>query len=107
MDMKIDRHKAAISRNDLSKPVFAALQQNVINEGDSVFDYGCGKGDDVKILRKQGYDAIGWDPFHAPENQKRSADIVNLGYVINEILRYAEVCRMKNIKINLSLSKYV
>jgi DNA phosphorothioation-associated putative methyltransferase len=83
--MQIHRHKAAISRNKLSKPVFAAIQQRVIKEGDSIFDYGCGKGSDVRILKEQGYEVTGWDPFHASKKKKESADIVNLGYVINVI----------------------
>ena len=83
--MKIDRHKAAISRNELSKPVFAAIQQKVLKPDNTFFDYGCGKGSDVSILQDQGYKAIGWDPYHASESKKQQADVINLGYVINVI----------------------
>jgi hypothetical protein len=49
------------------------------------FDYGCGKGGDVRLLRELGYEASGWDPAHAPNAEKLVADVVNLGYVINVI----------------------
>jgi DNA phosphorothioation-associated putative methyltransferase len=51
----------------------------------SLFDYGCGHGKDIEILRAEGIECTGWDPFLLPSASKRKADIVNLGYVINVI----------------------
>lgn len=51
----------------------------------SVFDYGCGRGHDLRRLAKAGYHVGGWDPNHRPRGQRRSAEVVNLGYVINVI----------------------
>src|SRR5262249_20655990 len=51
----------------------------------TVFDYGCGRGDDVRLLTALALDATGWDPHFAPENEKREADVVNLGFVLNVI----------------------
>ncbi|HLO50301.1 MAG TPA: DNA phosphorothioation-associated putative methyltransferase [Kamptonema sp.] len=82
---KIERHKAAMSRHSLSKPVRLALEANLFTEGLTFFDYGCGYGGDVKRLSEQGLAAIGWDPYYHPEIDRISADIVNLGYVINVI----------------------
>jgi len=56
----------------------------------TVFDYGCGRGDDIRRLNQQGVDADGWDPLHSPESKRRFADVVNLGYVVNVIEDVAE-----------------
>ena len=63
-----------------------ALQRHGYLDGTrTIFDYGCGKGDDIRILRHNGFDANGWDPHFAPEVPKEPADVVNLGFVINVI----------------------
>lgn len=51
----------------------------------TVFDYGCGRGDDLRTLKALGIEANGWDPGHAPDASLRSANVVNLGYVVNVI----------------------
>lgn len=51
----------------------------------AVFDYGCGRGDDLRTLHQLGVAAHGWDPNHRPDGPKLVADVVNLGYVINVI----------------------
>ena len=37
-----------------------------------------------------GFDASGWDPVHRPDHERRSAPIVNIGYVVNVIENPAE-----------------
>ena len=74
----------------MSRPIRAALDDNLINDGTSVLDYGCGHGDDVRRLRKQGIICEGWDPLHKPDGKRQSADVVNLGYVLNVIERATE-----------------
>jgi DNA phosphorothioation-associated putative methyltransferase len=81
----IDRHKAAMFRKELSKPVRLALAANLLTEETSFFDYGCGYGTDVKILTEKGYITAGWDPYYSPNTPLILADIVNLGYIINVI----------------------
>lgn len=88
--IKIDRHKAAIHRNRLSRPVNLALEAGLFTEKTSFFDYGCGHGLDVKIIREKGYESNGWDLFYQPNNPLKKADIVNLGYIINVIENVAE-----------------
>ncbi len=83
--LKIDRHKAALKRNELSRPVKTALEFNIITSESTFFDYGCGYGSDVKYLQEKVIEADGWDPYYQPDNPKQSADIVNLGYIINVI----------------------
>ncbi len=56
----------------------------------SVFDYGCGKGDDIRNLSANDITVSGWDPHYAPDQPKQAADIVNLGFVINVIENYQE-----------------
>ena len=79
------RHRTAIVRRDLSQPMQLLMRLGVVSKGQSVFDYGCGQGADVEALSSQGYDAFGWDPHHAPAGPRKSADVVNLGFVINVI----------------------
>ena len=62
-----------------------ALDAGVVAESSSIFDYGCGRGDDVRHLRGLGFTCCGWDPVHVPDETRESADIVNLGYVVNVI----------------------
>lgn len=62
-----------------------AISVGIIGADDDVFDYGCGRGRDVRLLSESGIKAEGWDPSSYPSARKRSASIVNLGYVINVI----------------------
>lgn len=77
--------RTAINRSGLSKPAAQALQDGVLGPGRSLLDYGCGHSGDVTRLRKLGYSATGWDPAFAPDEPLESADVVNLGYVVNVI----------------------
>jgi hypothetical protein len=86
----VERHKTALRRYELSKPVKSLLEYGVLRSGTSFFDYGCGQGSDVKGLQALGYQADGWDPVFRPDVPKREADVVNLGYVVNVIEDPAE-----------------
>lgn len=74
-----------MTRTFLSRPVQQLLADGLLDEGATFFDYGCGRGNDIRQLRDLGYEATGWDPAHAPDSPKRRASIVNLGYVVNVI----------------------
>lgn len=80
-----NRHRTAISRTDYSRPIRVALVDGVIGPDTSVFDYGCGLGDDVRHLRLCGTKSWGWDPVHKPNGKRTPAQVVNLGYVVNVI----------------------
>jgi DNA phosphorothioation-associated putative methyltransferase len=69
------------------------------------FDFGCGRGDDIRLLTQQGVPATGWDPVHRPEVEHSPADIVNLGYVVNVIEDAAE--RAATLRQAWSLAKRV
>lgn len=81
----VERHRTAIKRYDLSKPIKIALDRGVLLKKHTFFDYGCGHGMDVEALAGLGFQASGWDPAFRPDSPKEEADIVNLGYVLNVI----------------------
>jgi len=83
--LQIDRHKAAIHRNALSKPVRLVMEAGLLPTDGIFFDYGCGHGGDVERLKGAGYLAEGWDPYYQPDQPWLEADIVNLGYILNVI----------------------
>jgi hypothetical protein len=86
----VHRHKTALTRYELSKPVKSLLEYGLLKTGLTFFDYGCGQGADLRGLQALGYDAEGWDPVFRREAAKREADLVNLGYVLNVIEDPAE-----------------
>ena len=84
-ETSIKRHRTAINRDRLSSPMQGLARHGFLEGRLSVFDYGCGKGDDLLELEAHGLDVSGWDPVFKPDAKKQSADIVNLGFVINVI----------------------
>lgn len=87
---KIARHLTALSRSNLSAPMQCLARHGFLDGTLTVFDYGCGKGDDIRNLSANAITVSGWDPHYAPERPKQAADIVNLGFVINVIEDYQE-----------------
>lgn len=81
----IARHRTALTRSELSRPVRLAVEDAVISSEVTVLDYGCGHGGDVTRLRDRGIDCVGWDPNHRVHGERRRSDVVNLGYVVNVI----------------------
>jgi len=86
----IPRHRTAIRRFQYSKPISLAVSHRLIREDCTVLDYGCGRGEDVSLLQKNGMKANGWDPHFRPDAPLKPADVVNLGYVLNVIENPAE-----------------
>ena len=58
--VEVERHRAAITRIDLSRPVRLAIESGIITPATTIFDYGCGLGGDVQRLRAAGYHCEGW-----------------------------------------------
>lgn len=85
LDEPVKRHLTAIDRNALSAPMKTLARHNYLNGDHTIFDYGCGKGDDVRELEVHGLDIAAWDPVYVPDGKKRKSHIVNLGFVINVI----------------------
>lgn len=82
---EIDRHKTAIVRHELSAPMKTLAKNGLLSGDYSIFDYGCGRGDDLRELEAHGLDALGWDPNFSPDSDIVNSDIVNIGFVINVI----------------------
>ena len=78
-------HKTAIQRWSLSRPVALALEDGLLSTKTTFFDYGCGRGGDLKRLHQMGVPVSGWDPAFFPDEDRIQADVVNLGYVVNVI----------------------
>ena len=68
----IDRHRTAMVRYDLSKPVKTLLEFNQLSSSTDLFDYGCGQGSDIKGLSSLGYQASGWDPAFRKDEDKQT-----------------------------------
>ena len=83
--LEIERHRAAIARNDISRPVKLAIEWEILTNDTTFFDYGCGYGGDVHRVANLGYTSAGWDPYYHPDSPIIAADVVNLGYVLNVI----------------------
>ena len=81
----IARHLTALTRYGSSAPIQALARFGYLDGSKSVFDYGCGRGDDLRGLLENNIEANGWDPHYAPDCEMRSAHLVNLGFVINVI----------------------
>jgi DNA phosphorothioation-associated putative methyltransferase len=84
-ELEIERHRAAIPRNDISRPVKLAMECDILTGETTFFDYGCGYGGDVQRTAALGISVKGWDPYYFPDGNRTSADVVNLGYVLNVI----------------------
>ena len=79
------RHLTALVRYNFSAPVQTLARYGFLDGQFSLFDYGCGRGDDLRGLRENGLNVAGWDPYYAPDQPLQPADLVNLGFVINVI----------------------
>jgi DNA phosphorothioation-associated putative methyltransferase len=66
------------------------MADGLITRGVTVFDYGCGRGTDLLLLRSRRIKAEGWDPYHRPTGKLGPADVVNVGYVLNVIENQVE-----------------
>lgn len=77
-------------RHDLSQPMGLLVRHGLIKPGVQVFDYGCGQGDDLRILTTSGIEASGWDPHFRADALRTPAPVVNLGFVLNVIEDPAE-----------------
>ncbi|MTW19727.1 DNA phosphorothioation-associated putative methyltransferase [Allochromatium palmeri] len=84
------RHRTALTRYGFSAPIQSLARHGFLDGRYRLFDYGCGRGDDVRGLIENGLEAGGWDPYHAPDQPVQAADIVNLGFVINVIEDFDE-----------------
>jgi len=81
----IARHKTAIKRPSFSLPTKCLLRDGLLDTSKTMFDYGCGHGQDLELLGNMDISCDGWDPEFRPDAKRKRADVVNIGYVINVI----------------------
>lgn len=79
--MTTNSQKTAMHRKTKSLPLKIALENDLIKG--RILDFGCGRGQDVKELKKLKFDAYGYDPHWAPEKPKGKFDTVLMTYVVN------------------------
>jgi diadenosine tetraphosphate (Ap4A) HIT family hydrolase len=74
-------HLTAIDRIYLSFPAKFLLEKNLLKG--KVLDFGCGLGNDVKLLQQKGFDITGYDPYHLPQYPTDKFDTIICFYVLN------------------------
>ena len=99
------RQLTALARYGFSAPIQSLGRYGFLDGSYRLFDYGCGRGDDVRGLRDIGVSASGWDPYYAPDNRIEASDVVNLGFVINVIENLDE--RLHALTRAWSLAKHL
>ena len=80
-------HLTAKERTYLSFPAKYLLKQNLLKG--KILDFGCGFGNDVKLLKKKGFNIIGYDPHYFPQYPQERFDTIICFYVLNVL--FAEV----------------
>jgi len=89
-DTEVQRHRTALVRYGFSSPIQSLMRFGFLDGKYSVFDYGCGRGDDLRGLIGNNIEAHGWDPYFAKDQPKIESDLVNLGFVLNVIEDFRE-----------------
>lgn len=74
-------HLTAIERTYLSFPAKYLLDKSWLQG--KILDFGCGFGNDVKLLQQKGFDLAGYDPYYFPEYPKNKFDTIICFYVLN------------------------
>ena len=105
MNSGIDRRRTALHRHEFSAPMQRLLAFGFLDGQRTLFDYGCGRGDDLRQLHAMGIEAAGWDPVFRPEAARRPSDIVNLGFVLN-VIEHADE-RRRALEAAYSLARQV
>jgi diadenosine tetraphosphate (Ap4A) HIT family hydrolase len=74
-------HLTAIERTYLSFPAKFLLEKNLLQG--KILDFGCGLGNDVKLLRQKGLKIREYDPYYFPEYPNEKFDTIISLYVLN------------------------
>jgi len=74
-------HLTAKERDKISFPARVIRDKNLLIG--KILDYGCGKGTDVSILNKEGFNILGFDPYYSRELTVQKYDTILCLYVLN------------------------
>ena len=85
--LEVFRHRTALKRKKLSSCMGALVDSSLVTNKCEIFDYGCGRGDDVSILAQNNFEKVsGWDPYFAKDNAiPKKSEFVSLSFVLNVI----------------------
>jgi SAM-dependent methyltransferase len=103
-DQRYDPYSTAIKRKaskPFSNPIEFVLKNNLLEGAGNILDFGCGYGQDVLHLRKNGFQAFGWDPLLAFE-ESRPENSYGFLFYGNE-----EYARLKKMSFDVILCIYV
>jgi hypothetical protein len=89
-------YRTAIKRNALSLPARWLYKNGYVCAGNTVLDYGCGRGNDCDMLGWDGYDPH-WRPYGQLKPHKTIVSI----YVANVLVDYEVKAYLSGIKANL------
>lgn len=90
MDKKENKysHLTAIERTYLSFPAKYLLTKKLLK--DEILDFGCGYGNDVKLLKENGLNITGYDPYYFPNYPQQKFDTIICFYVLNVLFSAAQ-----------------
>lgn len=88
-------HLTAIDRIKLSSPVQFLLDRDLLKG--RILDFGCGLGNDVKVLHQQGLDLTGYDPYYLPTYPDGKFDTIVCCYVLNVLMPEEQANVLMNI----------
>lgn len=88
-------HLTAIDRTNLSSPVRFLLDKNLLRS--RILDFGCGLGNDVKLLHDRGVNIIGYDPHYAPTYPDGKFDTIVCCYVLNVLMPEEQADVLMNV----------
>jgi diadenosine tetraphosphate (Ap4A) HIT family hydrolase len=74
-------HLTAMERTYLSFPAQFLLNNNLLQG--KILDFGCGLGNDVKLLNQKGFDVTGYDPYYFSEYPDQKFETIICFYVLN------------------------
>lgn len=88
-------HLTAIDRTKLSSPAQFLVDKNLLQG--RILDFGCGMGNDVKILQTRGLNITGYDPHYSPTYPDGKFDTIFCCYVLNVLMHEEQANVLMNI----------
>ena len=88
-------HLTAIERTSLSFPAQLLLSKNQLQG--KILDFGCGFGNDVKVLQQKGLDITGYDPYYFPQYPTEKFDTIICFYVLNVLFPEEQANVLMNV----------
>lgn len=74
-------HLTAKERKFISFPAQLLLDKNLLVG--KILDFGCGLGNDVKLLQQKNFPVTGYDPYYFPQYPQTKFDTILCFYVLN------------------------